>query len=123
MTEIVTIMPRRSLCHRVMPLLTASAAAIAILTGCSAFVPGFADLGENISHDQARAFVAEAGGDTTVREIEYPDIRTAAKVVLVGRDCGPDGKVLLLRESADVSLDEIMNTCREIEAHSTEAAS
>ena len=109
MSEIVTIMPRRSLCHRVMPTLAGIATAAAILAGCNAFIPAV------ISHDQAQAFVAEAGGDTTVREIEYPDIRTARKVDLVGLDCGQDGKLLLVRESEEYSLDFIMNTCRDIQ--------
>jgi hypothetical protein len=109
MTEIVTIMPRRSLCHRVMPTLTAIAAVAAVLAGCNAFMPS------TISHDQARAYVAEAGADTNSREIEYPAIETARKVDLVGIDCGQDGKLMLVRESEEYSLDFIMANCRDIQ--------
>lgn len=124
MTEIVQVQPRPfkfSLIHAA--LISACFAGPGLVWAHNVHqaepAPGqfVASAGEYITDAEARAFVAEAGADTdsVVGDYGYPPIETARKVVLVGLDCGPDGKLLLVRESEEYPLDYIMSNCRDIQ--------
>jgi hypothetical protein len=66
------------------------------------------DEGKYISHEEARQEVFEAYDG-------YPDIREARQVQVVGINCGPGSKELLVRESEEFPVSYILDNCQNIE--------
>lgn len=96
MTQIVQIMPskKRPILNLAMGAVFAFAAAAVL----DVVLPG------PLTHEESRQEVFDAYQG-------YPPIDEARQVRVVGRDCGPERKELLVRESAQHDVQWIMDNC------------
>lgn len=105
MTDIVQIQPvrRPTLGH-----FAALAVCLAVPLAPLAFIE---QAPRTISHAEERAALLDTYPDTN----GYPDIREARVVQVVGINCGPGGKELLVRESEEFPVSYILDNCQNIE--------
>lgn len=106
MSQIVQVMPSRTRGRMFVPYTRRTLIVGAMLLGLGgAYVLAPEP---QITHEQARQEVFDAYQG-------YPPIDEARQVRVVGRDCGPGGKELLIRESAQYDVQWILDNCQGVD--------